>query len=72
MVLVTSPRASSWSSNPLAVRDRTVVPEVWKQIWVYFQEPGNLARAYKGDFERYDSMSDPSNMQAHIFMGVKP
>src|ERR1035441_1235283 len=24
-----------------------VVPEVWKRIWTYFQEPGNPARAYK-------------------------
>ncbi len=50
----------------------TVVPAVWKQIWEYFQDPGNPARAYKADFERYDTPSDPNNVQAHVFISVKP
>jgi predicted transcriptional regulator YdeE len=48
-----------------------VVPEVWKRIWTYFQEPGNPARAYKSDFERYEGPQDPNKVQAHIFIGVK-
>jgi predicted transcriptional regulator YdeE len=48
-----------------------VVPVIWKQIWNYFQEPGNPARAYKSDFERYEGPQDPNNVQAHIFIGVK-
>src|SRR5208283_3308187 len=38
-----------------------VVPELWKQIWTYFHEPGNPSRAYQADFELYDDMSDPNN-----------
>ena len=49
-----------------------VVPNLWKEIWTYFHEPGNPERAYKADFEVYDDMSDPNNVQAHIFVGVKP
>src|SRR5271165_6588798 len=47
-----------------------VMPEIWKQIWAYFHEPGSPARAYKADFESHD-VSDPNNLQAHIFIGVK-
>jgi predicted transcriptional regulator YdeE len=49
-----------------------VVPELWKQIWSYFHEFGNQARAYQADFERYDDLSDPNNVQVRIFIGVKP
>ena len=49
-----------------------VVPDLWKQIWSYFHEPGNPSRAYQTDFERYDDMSDPKNVQARIYIGVKP
>jgi predicted transcriptional regulator YdeE len=48
-----------------------VIPEIWKQIWAYFDEPGSPARAYKTDFESHD-VSDPNNLQAHIYIGVKP
>src|SRR5215469_6665097 len=51
---------------------QTVVPQVWKQIWTYFQDPANFPRDYKADFERYGAMSDPANVQAHIFIRVKP
>ncbi len=48
-----------------------VVPKAWTQIWAYFQDPANPRRAYQADYERYDELSDPNAMQAHIFMGVK-
>lgn len=47
-----------------------VVPEAWLQIWTYFQNSSNPPRAYKTDFERY-APTDPANVQAHIFIGVK-
>jgi len=50
---------------------QTVVPEVWRQIWAYFQDPANPQRDYKADFERYEP-SDPANVQAHVFIRVKP
>jgi predicted transcriptional regulator YdeE len=50
-----------------------VVPETWKQIWTYFHEPGGVPpRAYQADFERYEEMSDPNNVQVRIYIGVKP
>ena len=49
-----------------------VVPETWRQIWSYFQEPGHPPRDYEVDFERYDDMSDPSNVQVRIYIGIKP
>ena len=49
-----------------------VVPDLWKEIWNYFHQPGNPLRAYRSDFERYDDMSDPNNVQVQIFIGVKP
>ena len=49
-----------------------VLPKAWMRIYGYFQESGNLPRAYKTDFERYDNVSDPNALQAHIFIGVKP
>jgi predicted transcriptional regulator YdeE len=48
-----------------------VVPNLWKEIWTYFHEPGNPARDYKADFEAYHDMSDPNNVQMRIFIGVK-
>ena len=47
-----------------------VVPEAWMQIWTYFQNSSNPPRAYQTDFERY-APTDPANVQAHIFIGVK-
>jgi predicted transcriptional regulator YdeE len=49
-----------------------VVPEAWKQIWNYFQQPGNPPRAYQSDFEAYEDMSDPNNVETQIEIGVKP
>lgn len=49
-----------------------VVPDLWKQIWAYFHEPGNPARAYKADCEIYDDPSGQNNIQVRIFIGVKP
>ena len=49
-----------------------VVPETWKQIWTYFHEPGTPPRDYKADFERYDDLSDPNNIQVRIYIGIKP
>ncbi len=72
MVLVTIPAGKYVEFESARGAGQQVVPELWKQIWSYFQEPGNPARAYKADFERYEMPSDPNNMQAHIFMGVKP
>jgi predicted transcriptional regulator YdeE len=48
-----------------------VAPEAWKKIWTYFQNPSSPQRAYKTDFERY-APTDPADVQAHIFLGVKP
>jgi predicted transcriptional regulator YdeE len=72
MVLVTVPAGKYVEFESARGPGQTVVPEVWKQIWSYFQESGNSPRAYKADFERYEMPSDPNSMQAHIFMGVKP
>lgn len=49
-----------------------VVPEMWKEVWTYFQIPGSPARAYGADFEIYDDLSDPTNMQVKLYIGVKP
>jgi predicted transcriptional regulator YdeE len=49
-----------------------VVPNLWKEIWTYFHEPGNPERAYKADFERYDDLSNPNSVQVKIYIGVKP
>jgi len=49
-----------------------VVPAAWRQIYGYFQQPGVSPRAYKTDFERYTEMSDPNQVQGHIYIGVKP
>jgi predicted transcriptional regulator YdeE len=71
MVAVTVPAGKYVAFQSAKGPGQTVVPEVWKQIWGYFQEPGNPVRAYKADYERYEGPSDPNNVQANIFMGVK-
>jgi predicted transcriptional regulator YdeE len=53
-------------------RPEQVVPEMWKEVWTYFQIPGNPARAYGTDYEIYDDMSDPTNVQVRLYVGVKP
>jgi predicted transcriptional regulator YdeE len=72
MVLVTVPAGKYVEFESARGPGQTVVPELWKQIWAYFEAPGNPVRAYKSDFERYEMPQDPNNLQAHIFMGVKP
>ena len=71
MVAVTVPAGKYVEFESARGLGQEVVPEVWKRIWTYFQEPGNPARAYKSDFERYEEPQDPSNVQAHVFIGVK-
>ena len=53
-------------------RPEQVVPEMWKEVWTYFQTPGNPARAYGTDYEIYDDMSDTTNVQVKLYVGVKP
>ena len=53
-------------------RPEQVVPEMWKDVWAYFQVPGNPTRAYGADYEIYDDMSDPTNVQVKLYVGVKP
>ena len=49
-----------------------VVVETWKQIWAYYELPGNGPRAYRADFELYDGRSaDPNNAQVDIYIGVQ-
>jgi len=72
MMLVTVPAGEYVEFESARGPGQKVIADAWKQIWGYFQEPGNPARAYKSDFERYEAMSDPNDIQAHIFMGVKP
>jgi predicted transcriptional regulator YdeE len=71
MVSVTIPAGKYIEFESAKGEGQIVVPEVWKQIWMYFQDPAHPARAYKTDFERYQP-SDPANVQAHVFIGVKP
>jgi predicted transcriptional regulator YdeE len=53
-------------------RPEQVVPEIWKEVWTYFQTPGSPARAYGTDYEIYDDMTDPANVQVRLYLGVKP
>jgi len=53
-------------------RPEQVVPEMWKEVWAYFQVPANPARAYGADYEIYDDLSDPTNVQVKLYIGVKP
>ena len=71
MVSVTVPAGKYLEFESARGPGQTVVPEAWKQIWTYFQDPANPQREYKADFELYEP-SDPANVQAHIFMRVKP
>ena len=71
MVSVTVPTGKYLEFESARGPGQTVVPEVWKQIWAYFQDPANPQRDYKADFERYEP-SDPANVQAYIFIRVKP
>jgi len=72
MVSVTVPAGKYLEFESARGPGQTVVPEVWKQIWAYFQAPANSPRDYRADFERYDAISDPASVQAHILIRVKP
>lgn len=71
MVAVTVPAGKYAEFESARGSGQTVLPEAWKQIWTYFQQPGRPARSYKTDFEHYEYPSDQANVQAHIFLGVK-
>ena len=49
-----------------------VVPAAWKAIYAYFAAPGAPARAFQFDYEIYPDLSNPNEMQANMFIGVKP
>lgn len=51
---------------------KKVVPEMWQDVWKYFQMPGSPSRAYGADYEVYDDLSDPANVQVRLYVGVKP
>ena len=70
MVSVTVPAGTYLEFESARGPGQAVVPEVWKQIWAYFQDPANPPRDYKADFERYGAMSDPTSVQALIFIRV--
>jgi predicted transcriptional regulator YdeE len=53
-------------------RPEKVVPDMWKEVWTRFQIPGNPARAYRADYEIYGDLSDPTNMQVKLYVGIKP
>ena len=53
-------------------RPELVVPEMWKDVWAYFQAPGSPTRAYGTDYEIYDDLSDPTNVQVKLYVGVIP
>jgi len=48
-----------------------VVAAAWQQVWA-LEDKVQLARAYKADFEVYDSRAaDPQNSQVELYVGVK-
>jgi predicted transcriptional regulator YdeE len=49
-----------------------VVPAMWKGVWDYFQVPENPQRAYGSDYELYEAITDPNNVEVKLFIGVKP
>jgi predicted transcriptional regulator YdeE len=53
-------------------RPEQVVPDMWKEVWAYFHVPGNPTRVYGADYEIYDDLSDPTNVQVRLCVGVKP
>jgi predicted transcriptional regulator YdeE len=53
-------------------RSAKVVPEAWKQIWAYYQNPAHGQRAFQADFEVYEqNAADPNNAQVDIYIGLK-
>ncbi len=49
----------------------TIVPQLWREIYAYFRQPGVPQRAFKTDYEVYDAGMDPTNATATIYVGVK-
>jgi len=48
-----------------------VVAAAWQQVWA-LEAKARLARAYKADFEVYDSRAtDPQNSQVDLYVGLK-
>jgi len=48
-----------------------VVVAAWQQVWA-LENRAQLARAYKADFEVYDSRAtDPQNSQVDLYVGLK-
>jgi predicted transcriptional regulator YdeE len=48
-----------------------VVAAAWQQVWA-LEDKAQLARAYKADFEVYDSRAtDPQNSQVDLYVGLK-
>jgi predicted transcriptional regulator YdeE len=48
-----------------------VVVAAWQQVWA-LEDKAQLARAYKADFEVYDSRAtDPQNSQVDLYVGLK-
>ena len=72
MVNVSVPAGKYLEFESARGNGQTVIPEVWRQIWTYFQDPANPKRAFQADFERYEYPTDQNNVHATIFIGVKP
>ncbi len=72
MVLVSVPAGKYMEFTSARGPAPQVVPNLWKEIWTYFHEPGNPVRAYRADFEVYDEISNPNSIQMKIYVGVKP
>lgn len=48
-----------------------VVPEVWREIWAYFEKSPGL-RTYTGDYELYPSRNlDPDGSEVQVYIAVK-
>ena len=48
-----------------------VVVAAWQQVWA-LEDKAQLARAYKADFELYDSRAtDPQNSQVDLYVGLR-
>ena len=51
---------------------QTVIAQAWQEIWS-LDDKGQLGgkRAYKADFEAYDTSQDPQNSHVDIYVGIK-
>jgi len=50
----------------------TVIPSAWQKVWA-LEDKDRLGgkRAYKADFEVYGPATDPQNLQADLYIGLK-